>query len=39
MVKIGVCQVFQEGECSTKRKDTLQEKMCTTSHVMEIWIM
>ena len=33
MVKVGVCQTFQEGECSTKRKDTLQEQMCMTSHV------
>ena len=33
MVKVGVCQTFQQDECSTKRKDTLQEQMCVTSHV------
>ena len=33
MVKVGVCQTFQEGECSTKCKDTLQEQMRVTSHV------
>ena len=35
MVKVGACQTFQEGECSTKCKDTLQEQMCMTSHVRE----
>ena len=35
MVKFGVCQTFQEGECSTKYKDTLQEQMCMTSCVRE----
>ena len=25
MVKVGVCQTFQEDECITNRKDTLQE--------------
>ena len=33
MVKVGACQTFQEGECSTKCKDTLQGQMCVTSHV------
>ena len=33
MVKVGVCQTFQQDDCSTKRKDTLQEQMCVTSHV------
>ena len=33
MVKVGVCQTFQEGECSTKCKDTLREQMFVTSHV------
>ena len=33
MVKDGACQTFQEGEYSTKCKDTLQEQMCVTSHV------
>ena len=33
MVKVGACQTFQEGECSTKCKDTLQEQMRLTSHV------
>ena len=33
MVKVGACQTFQEGECSTKCKYTLQEKMRVTSHV------
>ena len=33
MVKVGPCQTFQEGECSTKYKDTLQGQMCVTSHV------
>ena len=33
MVKVGACQTFQEGECSTKCKDTLQEQMCVTAHV------
>ena len=33
MVKVGVCQIFQKGECSAKHKDTLQEQMCVTSHV------
>ena len=33
MVKVGVCQTFQEGEYSRKQKDTLQEQM--TSHVKE----
>ena len=33
MVKVGACQTFQEGECSTKCKDTLQGHMCVTSHV------
>ena len=33
MVKVGACQTFQEGECSTNCKDTLQEQMCVTSHV------
>ena len=33
MVKVGACQTFQEGECSTKGKDTLQEQMRVTSHV------
>ena len=33
MVKVGVYQTFQQDECSTKRKDTLQEQMCVTSHV------
>ena len=35
MVKVGACQTFQEGECSTKCKDTLREQMCVTSHVRE----
>ena len=35
MVKVGVCQTFQEDECSTKLKDTMQEQMCMTSHVKE----
>ena len=35
MVKVGVCQTFQEGEYSRKHKDTLQEQMCMTSHVRE----
>ena len=33
MVKVGVCQTFQEDEYSKKQKDTLQEQM--TSHVKE----
>ena len=33
MVKVGVCQTFQQDECSTKNNDTLQEQMCVTSHV------
>ena len=33
MVKVGACQTFQEGECSTKCKDTLQGQMYVTSHV------
>ena len=33
MVKVGACQTFQEGECGTKCKDTLQEQMRVTSHV------
>ena len=33
MVKVGVCQTFQGGEYSRKHKDTLQERMCMTSHV------
>ena len=33
MVKVGVCQTFQEG--SRKQKDMLQEQMCMTSHVRE----
>ena len=36
MVKVGACQTFQEGECSTKCKDTLREQMCVTSHVREM---
>ena len=35
MVKVGVCQTFQEGECSTKRKDMPQKQMCMTSRVKE----
>ena len=35
MVKVGVCQTFQQDECSTKRKDTLREQMCMTPHVKE----
>ena len=35
MVKVGVCQTFQEGDCNTRRNDTLQEEMCMTSHVKE----
>ena len=35
MVKLGVCQTFQEGEYSRKHKDMLQEQMCMTSHVKE----
>ena len=35
MVKVGVCQTFQEGEYSRKHKDTLQERRCMTSHVGE----
>ena len=35
MVKVGVCQTFQEGEYSRKQKDTLHEQMCMTSHVKE----
>ena len=31
MVKVGVCQTFQEGEYSRKQKDTLQEQI--KSHV------
>ena len=37
MVKVGVCQTFQLDECSTKRKDTLQEQMCVTSHARKTW--
>ena len=33
MVKVGICQTFQQDECSTKNNDTLQEQMCVTSHV------
>ena len=35
MVKVGACQTFQESEYSRKHKDTLQERMCMTSHVRE----
>ena len=35
MVKVGVCQTFQEGEYSRKHKDKLQERRCMTSHVGE----
>ena len=35
MVKVGVCQTFQEGECNTRHKDTLQEHMYMKSHVKE----
>ena len=35
MVKVGACQTIQEGECSTKCKDTLREQVCVTSHVRE----
>ena len=35
MVKVGICQTFQEGECSTKHTDTLQEQMLITSYVNE----
>ena len=35
MVKAGACQIFQESEYSRKHKDTLQERMCMTSHVRE----
>ena len=35
MVKVGVCQTFQEGGYSRKHKDTLYEQMCMTSHVKE----
>ena len=35
MVKVGVCMTFQLGECSTKRKDTLRERMGMTSQVKE----
>ena len=35
MVKVGVCQTFQEGEYSRMHKDTLREQMCVTSHVKE----
>ena len=31
MVKVGVCQTFQQDECSTKNNDTLQEQMYVTS--------
>ena len=33
MVKVCICQTFQQDECSTKNNDTLQEQMCVTSHV------
>ena len=36
MVKFGVCQTFQQDECSTKNNDTLQEQMCVTSHVRKM---
>ena len=35
MVKVGVCQTFQEGEYSRMHKDTLRGQMCVTSHVRE----
>ena len=35
MVKVGVCQTFQEGEYSRMHKDTLREQMCMTSRVKE----
>ena len=35
MVKVGVCQTFQEGEYSRMHKDTLRKQMCVTSHVRE----
>ena len=35
IVKVGVCQTFQEGEYSRKHKDMLQEQMCMTSHEKE----
>ena len=35
MVKVGVCQTFQEGEYSRMHNDTLREQMCVTSHVRE----
>ena len=35
MVKVGVCQTFQEEEYSRMHKDTLREQMCTTSRVKE----
>ena len=35
MVKVGACQTFQESEYSRKHKDTLQERMCMTSHASE----
>ena len=35
MVKVGVCQTFQEEEYSRMHKDTLREQMCMTSRVKE----
>ena len=35
MVKVDACQTFQESEYSREHKDTLQERMCMTSHVRE----
>ena len=36
MVKVGVCQTFQEEEYSRMHKDTLREQMCMTSRVKEM---
>ena len=35
MVKVGVCQTFQEGEYSRMHKDTMREQMCVTSYIRE----
>ena len=35
MVKVGVCQTFQEEEYSRMHKDTLREQMCLTSRVKD----
>ena len=38
VVKVGVCQTFQEDECNRKCENTLKEQLSITNQLVRSWI-